>query len=541
MLVSADVPWRQRILLLAPLVLVPLALAVLDEPDRHGRRPAIWSWAVALQPAAAAAAAWALALSPGVGTGLLALPWVLVAALIAWRGVRGLVTRGLSPVEEVAIDLGCVQLLVGAVWLAIGRFGLDPFGHGAMLVELTAVHFHFAGFALPVLVGLAGRGLRSVRTLYAFSTWGVLLGIPLTAIGIAWSPLVELVGAVLLAASAVVHALVLLGFPSARGPGLVPNLLLALSGLALVWSMRLAIEFADAAFGGGAPTDLVRMAAVHGSLNAIGVCLFGLVARSMRPPRSHVAPTGRPWSRLGGGRIGADYFDRHGLTDRNRVARGLLDRMDAWAGHDLHVEDLDPAVRRFFEDTAAAELRVHPTWSWWARPFASLLRALGERAGQLALALEPETITGRVVALVDDPRPGARAWIRTRGDAPVLVSAYATHRFRGRSYQDVTLPLPIGSLVSTFRPDLDDTALVLSNFAPGRARGDEGCWWVTPWFRLRLPVIEQVILWSADREGPVRGGALGMPDAELLARHRIWWVGLPVLRLDYGIRWRTDA
>jgi len=536
-LVTADIPWRQRVLLLAPLVLVPLALAVLDQPSRHGRRHALWSWAVALQPAAAAGAAWSVVLEPGGLAGCAAVPWAVVCALVAAWGLRSLLRRGLLPVEELAIDVGCVQLLVGAVWLVIARFGLDPLAHGGTLVELTAVHFHFAGFALPVLVGLAGRGLRSARTVYAWSTWGILVGIPLTAVGIGWSPSLELGGAILLAGSAVVHAILLLGFPSARGKGVVPNLLLAVSGLSLVWSMRLAIEYADAAYGGGAPTDMVRMAAVHGSLNAIGVCLFGLLARSMRPPSSRVALEGRPWSRLGGGRIGADYFERRGLTDRNREARGLLDRMDVWDCEGLRVEELDPSVRRFFEDTAAAALHVRPVWAWWARPCAAVMRWVADRVGQLALPRSPGSVTGRVVALQDDPRPGARAWVRTGTDGAVLVSAYASHRYGGRVYQDVVLPLPIGNLTCTFLPEQDHHELVLTSASSSRSQGDEGAWWVTRWFRLRLPLVEQVMLWPSSDEGPVQALDHGVPDAQLLARHRIWWWGLHVLRLDYAIRW----
>src|SRR5256885_1534113 len=65
--------------------------------------------------------------------------------------------------------------LVGAGWLALARFGLRPLGFSPEIVLATAVHFHFAGVLLPVLV-LRSTGPRLVPP--------VLLGVPLVALGI---------------------------------------------------------------------------------------------------------------------------------------------------------------------------------------------------------------------------------------------------------------------------------------------------------------------------------------------------------------------
>jgi hypothetical protein len=60
-----------------------------------------------------------------------------------------------------------LYLPIGGAWLVASRLGIQPLGFGDTIVLLTAVHFHFAGFAAPVLAGLAGRtvaaGTRSVE------------------------------------------------------------------------------------------------------------------------------------------------------------------------------------------------------------------------------------------------------------------------------------------------------------------------------------------------------------------------------------------
>jgi hypothetical protein len=49
-------------------------------------------------------------------------------------------------------------------------------------VLLTAIHFHYAGFALPLLTGLAGRALGG--RIARIASLGVIAGVPLVAFGI---------------------------------------------------------------------------------------------------------------------------------------------------------------------------------------------------------------------------------------------------------------------------------------------------------------------------------------------------------------------
>ena len=62
------------------------------------------------------------------------------------------------------------------------RAGLRPLGFPDLIVLLTAVHFHYAGFALPVLTGLVARVLGGPAA--GAACLGVIAGVPLVAIGI---------------------------------------------------------------------------------------------------------------------------------------------------------------------------------------------------------------------------------------------------------------------------------------------------------------------------------------------------------------------
>lgn len=82
-----------------------------------------------------------------------------------------------------ACSAGGVHLpAVGAAWLLTCRLGWMPLGFDALIVLLTAAHFHHAGFTLPLTAALLGRERPgpAVRLVCA----GILLGVPLVAAGI---------------------------------------------------------------------------------------------------------------------------------------------------------------------------------------------------------------------------------------------------------------------------------------------------------------------------------------------------------------------
>src|SRR5262249_37930016 len=198
--------------------------------------------------------------------------------LIAWLGLVSLLSRGPRPVEELSIDAGLVYLSVGGAWTVVSRYGARPLGFSDLIVLATAVHFHYAGFVLPLLTGLAGRLLRS-RTAQHTAV-GVVLGVPLVAVGITLSAFdirwVEWAAAWFLAVAAMMVAG--LQFQLAgRTVSWTSRLLLSVSGLSLLIGMLLAAVYAFGTYWGHDWLDIPFMLPFHGAVDALGFALPGVL------------------------------------------------------------------------------------------------------------------------------------------------------------------------------------------------------------------------------------------------------------------------
>ena len=141
-----------------------------------------------LQPFGALAAVVSFLLPAGTTAALLAGGWLAVCALAGVAGLTELVcARSVRPPALVpAAALGF--LTVGGAWMVASRSGIT-LGYGPVVAELTAVHFHYAGFVATLMSALAIPVLfeRSPRLGRVGSVAGLLvvLGTPLTAAGFA--------------------------------------------------------------------------------------------------------------------------------------------------------------------------------------------------------------------------------------------------------------------------------------------------------------------------------------------------------------------
>jgi hypothetical protein len=265
---SGAFPWRviEPLFLLAPLVLVPMAVPLVDGARRADLR--------AMLPIGATAAAAALCVRTGPTAGALSVVWLLVTLRLALLGAGRLVRRRPADAAETAIDLGLLALPIGAAWFVASRLGWEPMGFREPIVLLTAVHFHYAAFTALVWTGCAARRLPASTGRRAAVT-GVAVGTPVLAAGITLQPWLELAGALVLALSLGWLAVRVLAAIRPRALG--SRLLLRTSAASLLFSMPLAVAYAW----GQAATPVVSldmMARLHGTVNALGFGLCGLLA-----------------------------------------------------------------------------------------------------------------------------------------------------------------------------------------------------------------------------------------------------------------------
>jgi hypothetical protein len=284
------------ILLLGALVVVPLGLALAVRSTAAGPALRLLRLAGNLQVPCAALLAVSFALPAGPGAAALALPWLAVTALIALGGLARLWRRRLLPWTELCFDAGLLYLAVGGGWTVLARGEIRPMGFALPIVLLTAVHFHYAGFALPLLAGLAGRILGDGFLTRAAAV-GVIAGVPMVAVGITGSqlglgPALEGAAAVLTATAGILTAVLYVRLASQRSwPGAV-RALWTLTALALAGGMILAALYGLRTWISLPWLDLPWMWALHGTANSLGFALAGLAgwSLSLRDPVSPFNP-----------------------------------------------------------------------------------------------------------------------------------------------------------------------------------------------------------------------------------------------------------
>jgi len=140
-----------KVVFWAVLVIVPLGLSIVA--DESG----LYKLVVFAQPVAALFTISSFFVQKGVLSAVLASAWLILNILIALFGLLRLTKSGFHHLEELSIDAGLLYLPVAGAWLVVYRLGVQPFDYGEMIILLTVVHFHFAGFATPIIAGMCGR------------------------------------------------------------------------------------------------------------------------------------------------------------------------------------------------------------------------------------------------------------------------------------------------------------------------------------------------------------------------------------------------
>jgi hypothetical protein len=258
-------------------VVLPLALG--------GPRGA---WAVAT-----IGAVLALLLPRGPLAASLVVPWVAVAASLARHHLAAMRTGMPSPAAAAAAAAAAVYAVVAAWALVASRAGVSLFGIGEPIVQLTAVHYTYAGSAALIL---SARALEAAPArLGNVATIGMVLTAvapPVVALGfVTGGALAQVGGAVLMTLGVfVTAALHLLAAVTAETGSSTARLLLAVSGLAVWIPMVLAVTWAAGQHWDVPVLSIQDMARTHGVANAAGFILCGLTGRKLQDARSRRCP-----------------------------------------------------------------------------------------------------------------------------------------------------------------------------------------------------------------------------------------------------------
>lgn len=275
---TAPIGSTELIFLFAPLAIVPLGIELLRILGAAGVFDRV---AQRLQPFCAALAVAALFLPPGRSAGILASGWMFFCLLPALSAIIDFL-RSSQPSKTsllgIILAVARIDLLVGGAWFVASRFGLRPLGTLEPIVLLTAVHFHFAGFATAIISAAMLRfAQQRGDDRWLNKLLPLVVGMPfVVAAGFVISPALKMGAAVMFSLSAAALAIVLRSLaqgtqsPTAR-------FFLHIAAASVFAGMVLSSIYAIADFRGSDLLPIPQMARTHGVLNAVGFCLPALL------------------------------------------------------------------------------------------------------------------------------------------------------------------------------------------------------------------------------------------------------------------------
>jgi hypothetical protein len=271
----------ELLFLFAPLVIVPLGMELGRGIEGAGR---LGEWARRLQPLGAGFAVVAMWIGPGWRAAAVSLGWMVICLLMAGSGLTSLVRALWIDADRsvratrIVIAIARIDLVVGGAWLVASRLGMRPMGIQEPIGLLTAVHFHFAGFATATIAAATLQFAES-RGEYRWLKPVVLMvvGLPIVvAAGFVISPAMKMGAAVLFSASVAALAIAVRAC-GRKAEEATARILLQVAAGAVFASMVLSAAYAVADFAGSDALTIPQMARTHGILNAIGFCLLGLL------------------------------------------------------------------------------------------------------------------------------------------------------------------------------------------------------------------------------------------------------------------------
>jgi hypothetical protein len=267
----------ELLFLFAPLVIVPLGLELAHELEvlPEAPHPLLLR---GFQLFAAIAVCGSLCIPPGRSAAILSLFWWVACLLLGFsRLIKH--PRARYSLLFFALDVAHVDLVLGASWFVVSRAGWRPMGFQEPIILLTAIHFHYSGFATAVIASATLGFARSRVSRGTSLRMLVLLTLSLPfalAAGFVFSPLLRLVAAMTLAIVITALAGVLFGY-AREFRSTASRIYLRSAACAAFAAFSLAALYAAGDYFHKGWITVPGMANSHGVLNALGFVLLGLL------------------------------------------------------------------------------------------------------------------------------------------------------------------------------------------------------------------------------------------------------------------------
>ncbi|MBJ7983710.1 MULTISPECIES: YndJ family protein [Bacillus] len=511
----------EAIILLSILLFIPMSFCIIDKETRNGTYLLFYKFVSFLYPIAAISAMLAFVTNHY----FFALLWFAYTGIVALFGISRLLERGWKPLEEAAIDSAFIYLFLGGFWFfaSVAKFPIMYFSSDIVL--LTAAHFHYSAFLLPLSAGLLGRKRERGSKLYDAIMFIIVISPMTVAIGITYSRVFEFF-------AVFIYLCAIYGYGvyvwRTKFNAISTKILLTLSSSTLMVTIMFSLIYSYGNFKQVMTITIAQMVWIHGVVNGIGVALPAFVGWMIEKSAPNYKYYGKPMSRLrGNATVGEAFLHNRNLID-NKEYKGLVDKMNDFHSEAFDATKIPLSIICFYENTKEYELQSHIKWTRWFRPLAFCYEKMSKRVGQIHLGMggKWETMHGSIIGVIDekDGRENVRAWLRkNEAGESIFVALYSKHTHEDEKYMNIGLPLPYSNMTGILKLCNKNKDLIITSKLRRNGKGDEGIYLHTRFFTIRLPLAETFIIKEST-------------DQILEANHRMWIFGVKFLEIDYEIK-----
>ncbi len=439
----------EAIILLSILLCIPMSFCIIDKRARNGSYVLFYKSVSFLYPIAAICAMLAFVTNQYI----FAIIWFVYTGIVALFGINRLLERGWTPLEETAIDSAFIYLFLGGFWFFASVAKISIMQFTSDIVLLTAAHFHYSAFLLPLSAGLIGRKREKSSKVYDAIMFIIVISPMTVAIGITYSRVFEFF-AVFLYLCAIYGYRIYVW--RAKFNAISAKILLIISSSTLMVTIMFSLIYSYGNLKHVMTITIAQMVWIHGVVNGIGVALPAFVGWMIEKSVLNYKYYGKPMSRLRGeATVGEAFLHNRNVID-SKEYKGLVDKMNDFHSGIFDRAKIPVSIIRFYENTTEYELQSHIKWTRWFHPFAFCYEKMSKRVGQIHLGMggKWETMHGSIIGIMDekDGRENVRAWLRkNEAGASIFVALYSKHTYKNETYMNIALPLPYSNMAEVLK------------------------------------------------------------------------------------------